>query len=552
MKHKDLSTEVAAGTAITRKENRHYSFNHQHKHLWHCVWVWILIISFLTPQFTYDVEAGLGHWIEKNIIRPVVHAPEKIVEEVGRTAERVGKEIGRIGERVAKEVERGGHKVEKYMIRPLNDPKVIGKVAAMALVAYLCPPALGTLAGTGGILAAGAASATYDRVVLNVHNGGDLTKSFLTAAGSAAVTAAFNKYLPIEEDVIDPVTGKVTGKVVVLSTGEQYLRGVAISISHIAVNQVSELIVEGKGTLGGRAWSGALAGAFVPSVQLVTDNNLVATLMDPINRSVVEQSVVNRFNMNKVDFGAAVTSGAQALRDQYIKEKTVEFVKVVENWYESEQESSSTKREIASERGNKNKKSISDYVEEKAMTKNITGVVVDLKNFSQESFNEAVMEAYCKGVPVVIIDESDNRYVCVVSRPLNSKGLESLYNNPTSLFRHDLLMKFDEDGKVIESRGYMDDSKVKINEHLERDHNGREFHYEVRRSENGEPICYNAKYYDAVIEGKTVEWNSKKYMAGFIDCQDFGTDVVKSMDRVKTCSEWQVSKFLNPQNRSQK
>ena len=346
--------ESAAGTVAKQTENRHYSFRHQHKHLWHCVWVWILIISLLTPQFSYEVEA-------KNFFNKVCDKAWGAVTDAGKTVVGVVEDVAHAllpedlrdllwnnsGGKMVKEGGRFGHKVEKYTIRPVSDPRIIGKVAVIALVAYFCPPALGTLAGAGGIVAAGAASAAYDRVVLNVHNGGDLSKSFLTAAGSAAVMAAFDKYIPTKE--IDSVTGVEKE---LLSTGEKYWRGVALSASHIAVGQVTELIVEGKGTLGGRVWSGALAGAFVPSVQLVTDNNLVATLMDPINRSVVEQSVVNRFNMNKVDFGAAVASGAQALRDQFIMGKTMEFAKFVNNWWNesdgSKQETLSGKREMAS------------------------------------------------------------------------------------------------------------------------------------------------------------------------------------------------------------
>ncbi len=265
-----------------------------------------------------------------------------------------------------KEGERFGHKVDKYMIRPLkDDPKVIGKVAAIALVAYFCPPALGTLAGTGGIVAAGATSAAYDKFVFNAKDR-DVFKSFLTGAVSATVTAAFNKYWPTEVkiEVTDPVTGvtqTVTEKVV-LSTSEQYLRGVAMSVSHIAVSQAAEYIVHGKdgNFLEGGALSGAIVGAFVPSVSMLTGvddttfalggieiaGSSIVPSVDAFARSVVEQSVANKFNMKKVDFGSAVASGAQAWRDQFVREKATEFAKFVENWYEARQVKSYAQGEI--------------------------------------------------------------------------------------------------------------------------------------------------------------------------------------------------------------
>lgn len=332
--------EIASDTTVVRTENLHYSFNHSHRHLWHCAWVWILIISLLTPQFSYEVEAGIFKRILKEVGRAAEKVEEKVIRPVAQAV--VPKSIRDQADRLLNEVDRAGHKVEKYMIRPLNDPKVIGKVFTVGVAASL----------TGGILVpallAGTTSVAYDRVVFNVHNGGDLTKSFLTAAGSATVTAAFNKYIPVEKEVIDPVTGVKT-KELLLSPAQQYARGIAMSVSHIAVGQATSLIVDGKGTLGGRTWSGALAGAFVPSVQLVSDNNLVATLVDPINRSVVEQSVVNRFNMKKVDIGAAVTSGAMAWRDSLVTQAGTAVGGMIRNWwYESEQRTSSAKRGISS------------------------------------------------------------------------------------------------------------------------------------------------------------------------------------------------------------
>ncbi len=92
MNHKDLSTESAAGTIATQTESRHYSFRHQHRHLWHCAWVWILIFCFLTPQFSYNAEAdfwesvceawddawngvtNVGEELFEHVIEPVAHA----------------------------------------------------------------------------------------------------------------------------------------------------------------------------------------------------------------------------------------------------------------------------------------------------------------------------------------------------------------------------------------------------------------------------------------------------------------------------------------------
>ena len=554
MKHKDLSTEYAAGTVADQTENRHYSFHHQHRHLWHCAWVWILIVSLLTPQFSYEVEAGLGSKIKKNL----KHAAHKIEKYTIRPATQkvVPKFIREAADHIINEVDSAAHKVEKHALRPMNDPKVIGKVAAMVVVAVVFPPGEGLVAAA---LAAGTTSAAYDRVVFNIHNGGDLTKSFLKGGANVLVTAAVNSYLPDNN----------------LGSLGKYGKGVIMSVSHIAADQAVELAVEGEVSLKGSALSGAIAGAFVPSISMLpgventkfvlggieVGGSSIVPIMDAFNRSVVEQSVKNKFNMKKVDFGSAVASGAQALRDQYIKEKTVEFAKVVENWYESEQESSTTKRKIASERENKNKKSISDYVEEKAMSKNITGVVVDLNNnTSLESILDAFMEAYCKGVPVVIIDESGNKYACKMARPLNDKLFGRFYFNSTSLFRHDLWVEF-EDGKIIGDYGFhardggiKGAGEVKINEHLERDYRGREYNYDLSLRENGEPICYRIEYVEAIKADTIVKWNSKTYQfnENGLNCKGFSSDIDEGAAKVKTCSEWQASKNFSQQNKSQK
>ena len=362
MKHKDLSTEDVAGTSITRKENRHYSFRHQHKHLWHCAWVWILIISFLTPQFSYNVGA--------NDIVDFVKNPKKEAKDWGHNLEKtmrpvtqavVPKSIRNQADRLLNEIDRAGYKVEKYAIRPMNDPKVIGKVVVMAVVAYVFPPGEGLVAAA---LAAGATSAAYDRVVFNVHNGGDLLKSALKAGGSVAVAAGF-EHLPTDNSSI---------------WKSSYVRGVEQSLGHIAVSQVSELIVEGKGTLGGRIWSGVIAGAFVPSIALDNvDNSFMASLIDPINRSVVEQSVVNRFNMKKVDFGAVVASGVQGMRDQYVKEKTTEYMNSVKNWLVSDNSDSNENTDGSI--NNKKRGIASDDSENKFPDVNKKWNMDDLANF---------------------------------------------------------------------------------------------------------------------------------------------------------------------------
>ncbi len=106
MKHKDLSTESAAGTAITRKENRHYSFRHQHKHLWHCGWGWILIISFLTPQFTYKAKASLTEAIllyNADVVIDVITEENLSVDE---WVKKIGEKIERRIRKIMREIER--------------------------------------------------------------------------------------------------------------------------------------------------------------------------------------------------------------------------------------------------------------------------------------------------------------------------------------------------------------------------------------------------------------------------------------------------------------